>query len=448
MDVRLPDGRVITNVPDGTTRSELMRRVQSETGPQVGPPTGTFREFTDQPQGTPRQRMGFQLPHPIGPSREFVEFAKRHLPLAVASATAPLSGSVILSSLLGGAGAGITKAIQEFNKENISPQDALQSGFKTGSETAGEFLVGGGIAKALTPLARTIFGRSATEEGTRAVQFAREEGTFLPLDSVTDGQLLQGVRILLAGNRSSNQKAGDAARFIVGKINSFTGRAPDSETIAQATQKFLTKKPITGLDRFAQQGDKTSTVWFRELFTPSNAGGLNKLRKVAPEIHQDLLARNLANVFDQFTSKSSKFGETLDGFAFRKWFENNERTVLKIYGPAITQKLDNFSNYTRFLDKSIAKAEEGIQATPLVLRLGAEGSAAFGIPEISAVVQGASWVLGHTLMNPSSAAFKFFAALPGAGKAARTALQAGTAETGAGEFTLEKLKQKFSPGPQ
>lgn len=36
MDVRLPDGTIITNVPDGTTQEELLRRLGKELPPQVG----------------------------------------------------------------------------------------------------------------------------------------------------------------------------------------------------------------------------------------------------------------------------------------------------------------------------------------------------------------------------------------------------------------------------
>jgi hypothetical protein len=37
MDVRLPDGTIITNVPEGTTQSELMRRVGLMAEPSVAP---------------------------------------------------------------------------------------------------------------------------------------------------------------------------------------------------------------------------------------------------------------------------------------------------------------------------------------------------------------------------------------------------------------------------
>jgi hypothetical protein len=38
MDVRLPDGTIVTNVPEGITQSELLRRLGKSTSKETTPP--------------------------------------------------------------------------------------------------------------------------------------------------------------------------------------------------------------------------------------------------------------------------------------------------------------------------------------------------------------------------------------------------------------------------
>src|SRR5690606_27249361 len=140
---------------------------------------------------------------------------------------------------------------------------------------------------------------------------------------------------------------------------------------------------------------------------------------------------------NRFTQASPELGfRVVDGQGLRKWYVANRDDITRTYGFGTSKKLDDFTNYAQFLDSSVAQAERGVGGSlgrlGVVGRAAAETGGVAFLPNIALPVQGAAWVLGNTLMNPSSATFRFFSLLPTAGKAARAAAQAGAVEAEAG----------------
>src|SRR5690606_18742557 len=172
--------------------------------------------------------------------------------------------------------------------------------------------------------------------------------------------------------------------------------------------------------------------WVDAVVSSANAKGLEQLAKASPQLHRALLAKNLENTFERFTRWSPEIGfRVLDGNGLRKWYTANRDEITRVYGFGVSKKLDDFSNYAQFMDMPIAQAERGIGGPLGRLGVIGRGAAEAGglafLPNVALPVQGAAWMLGNTLMNPSSATFKFFSQLPKLGKAARSAAEAAAA---------------------
>src|SRR5690606_1855916 len=189
-------------------------------------------------------------------------------------------------------------------------------------------LIGGAAIRALSPAARAMFGRAATPEGEQAVEFARRRtgelldeaaaargtGEAMPtsgrlaveqgaprisVDSITDGSLLDATRFMLGGAATSNARARQAAQFINRELLSFTGEVPKSESIVQdAKHLIFSDDSLRSLRQFQRIDD--ADKWIDSVVTPSNATALNQLAQSSPELHRQILAKNLENVFNRF----------------------------------------------------------------------------------------------------------------------------------------------------
>lgn len=67
-DVRMPDGRIIRNVPEGTTQEELLRRLEIMDAQQQAAPT-----ITNIPTGVPEAEIGFGRPFVRGLGRQSID---------------------------------------------------------------------------------------------------------------------------------------------------------------------------------------------------------------------------------------------------------------------------------------------------------------------------------------------------------------------------------------
>lgn len=482
--VRVPGGALVTvEHPDGATDDQILAFARQQAfglpvgeivRPSIGPASDgpgidtvrgeqeLMRRVQEQLQATEPQ---FQ--RPFGENLQHqqlvtAEQGRAALPMVAGTALSTIPGGIIPSALMFGAGAGGGELLKNVAGGTAS----LQQAASTGLEGVRDSLVGGAIFRALAPVGRFIFGRPATAEGQAALEFARnrsgeladearamtpsgvavptaaadaiERGApRLPIDSITDGQLLQGAKMLLAGEIPANGRAKQAAQFINRELASFVGEVPKTASVVQdAKQLVFVDDSLKSLRQF---NHLTGDQWIDEVVTGANATALNQLARSSPDLHRQVLAKNLESVFNQFTRSAPDVGmglKALDGRALREWVVANGDDIARVYGPGVAQKLDSFSNYAQFLDDAVLQAERGpggsLGKLGTLLRGTAEGGGWAFLPKVILPLQGSAWVLGNTLMNPSSMTFRFFAALPKAGRTARTAMEAGAEEADAG----------------
>lgn len=476
--VRIPGGQIITvSHPDNASPEAVLAFAQQQVAgskqvPSIGPPR-------EGPADTVRgehelmQRVQDQFAESEFAYKDRIPFAQRlqhsqlvtpeqgrnALPLALGTALSVIPGGIIPSALMFGAGAGGGELLK-----NVAGGEAsLSEAGATAATGTRDALIGGTIFRSLAPLGRALFGRGATPEGEAAMEFARnrsggladeahaatplgqavptaaadavERGApRLPIDSITDGSLLSSARVLLAGELPSNGRAVQAAQFINRELASFTGPVPKTTSIVQdAKDLVFSDDTLKALRQFNHlEGDK----WIDEVVTSANATALNQLARSSPEIHRQILAKNLENAFNSVSRSAPDLGmglKAVDGGALRTWYRANSKDITRVYGPGVAQKLDDFTNYAQFLDGIVTQAERGVGGSlgkfGTILRTAAEGGGMGILPKVVLPLQASAWVLGNTLMNPSSAAFKFFAALPKAGRTVRTAAEAGSFST-------------------
>lgn len=470
-DVRMPDGTVIRNIPEGITQTELLRRYrQSERfrRPSIGPATPGARRA----EGEVTLSGEVGSPSPIGLTgldSEKSAQMRSALPLLTGMVASAGTGGIVAPALQFGGGSMIGDIAKNLfpgpTRPDVGPRGVLTSALRTGKNATRDALAGGLIFRSIQPAGQMLFGRSAptfrggnvarpsqselskeeaerfareglarlrdaaAREGVSHRQLAREIGApRLPLDSITEGNILSATRTLLPGTRASNTRAFQAAKFINEQLKGFEGRAPNAASVAGKVRALAsTVDDLAGFRRFSRIDD--SARWIDEAVSTGNLESINALSEISPELHQQLLSKFMQQTISRFTRSSERFGRVLDGAAFRQWFVNNGDEVAKLYGDDVASNLDNFTNYAQFLDDSVAKAEAGIGALPGLARAVAEGAGSltplFGQAQpLVWAGEASSWILGHTLMNPSTASFQFFAALPKAGPAVQLGITA------------------------
>lgn len=482
--VKTPDGIVTVDHPEGATEEQILgfaRQQHAARGVTVGPPEpgnvmSNDRDFLASVReqfeaGNPSFIESLFTP---GTLNVTPEQGRAGLPILAGTAASLFSGGIVPSALLFGAGAGGGELLGNTVGGNATLGDVA----RTGVEGTRDALIGGVAVKALSPLARFVFGRAATPEGEAALEFARRRssemadeafhgtraGDAVPsaaadamergapriaLDSITDGTLLDGAKMLVSGARPANVRATQAAQFINRELASFTGNVPKTSSVVQDAKSLVfaddSLRSLRQFDRF--DGDR----WVDEVVTGANETALAQLARSSPEVHRQILAKNLENTINSFSRNSPELGlKVLDGRGLNKWVADNKSDILRIYGFGTYRKLSDFTNYAQHLDTTIAQAEKGLGGSlgvgGTILRTGMEAGGMGFLPKVVLPLQGSAWVLGNTLMNPSSATFQFFAALPKAGRAIRPAAMAGAAALDAGPELPEDPRGMFGGG--
>jgi len=354
------------------------------------------------------------------------------------------------------------------------------------------FGLGAGMfTEAFTPVGRKVFGTpNVSEAAQRAEQFSartisnmtraqrREIGApYLSIDAVQDSKLLEGMRGFLAPDIAQTMRATKAAHWANREFGKLQGNVKQSISLQDDARAMVAQN--SDLQRWSRLGElngiKDPDEWVRRIATKSHADVLDEMRILNPELHHDILQKNLELVFQQFSREQPGFagGRVFNGEALRKWFEQNTDELRALYGrperlvdegrlafsrsigggipPEVLtaqkgstyQKLDDLTNWLQFTDKATEKAAasaaqaSGTQTFQGLLRAGAEttgGAMLVGSQPIETAglllgVQLYPTIWSSTLMNPSSNSFKFFRALPGIGKPVRAAI--------AGESALE-----------
>lgn len=264
MDIKMPDGTVIRNVPDGVTKAQLMQKLQkSQTQ------TNPLRPF----DRTPPSQQTFASPTPNDPgmfakmlqqvsgdasavereNTSFVDRAgpydlKKALPFAgglVGSALGPAGttmGALAGSSLLAGGGTTIGELLrQKLSDEQLSLPDAA----KEGAVTAAGNMAGGVLLKGLAATARKLFSSPLDDAAKAGAEFAREKGVPFPLSSAAPGtkasMAQQGSRALLPGELKTQMDANKVAQFLNREVSAIQAKGrPTMEAAVKGQQFFRT----------------------------------------------------------------------------------------------------------------------------------------------------------------------------------------------------------------
>lgn len=250
MTVRMPDGTLVRNVPVGTTKAELARRVGKArpfTGeldkPKVKPFTGKLDEETSAADAFYRQR-GLAPGHPLFASFNTPEQEAEMIPKiggVVGAMAVPGAGwgALALQSLGAFAGAGGGELLrQKITGEEIDPGKAIKTG---ATEGAGN-LVGGGVLKGLGGVAHHIFSSGPLPElGKQARQFAAQQDAPFPLGLTQPSGLQRLTGRMLGGRVANQQQAIKLAQSLNQSVGAFTSKARPIDEAAVRGQAFLRK---------------------------------------------------------------------------------------------------------------------------------------------------------------------------------------------------------------
>lgn len=265
-DVKLPDGTIIKNVPEGTTQSELMRRLGSAQSPRqqfVGPPgpifpsqldvdlsKGMFLGKVETPEDVRRGDMAETAASAAAAEREvpmldrfgFQQRAKVPLLATLGSLLVPGSGwgALGLQALAGAAGGTTGEMLRQ--KEAGETVD-VGSAAKVGAEAGATGLAAGGALKLLGAAAKAAFSTPLGDEAKAAAQFAREQGAPFPLSSAAPGtgasRTQTASRLLLPGEIRTQVDANKVSQFINRQVGSIVDRASPVDEAALKGQQYL-----------------------------------------------------------------------------------------------------------------------------------------------------------------------------------------------------------------
>lgn len=249
MDVKLPDGTVVTNVPEGTTQSQLMARLGKanklqpfNTNPNtpsvsaIAPDPGSFSAMAAQVKGQAQaieQETGF-LDRP--------STQRAVLPVAGGIAGAFVPGGLLASSLMAGGGAGGGELMaQLLNREQIDPKKAAIEGGKTAVGN----LAGGAVLKGLAATAKKLFSSPLDDAAKAGAAFAKEKGVPFQLSSAIPGssasKAQQTSRALLPGEVKTQLDANKVAQFLNREVSSIDAAGRPVDEAALKGQQFLRK---------------------------------------------------------------------------------------------------------------------------------------------------------------------------------------------------------------
>src|SRR5256885_1072526 len=179
-DVEMPDGTIITDVPEGTTQSELMRRYGAHQAhySSVGPiPEDPNMQQTMYRQVAQEEAQGNQQI----PLLQRESFHAASIPVlgAASSMMVPGAGPAALGlqSLFAGGGGTLGELLRQ--QQTREPTDIPAAAKYGAGQTVGT-AVGGGIVKGLGAVAKRIFSSPLTPEAQQAADFAGTRDLYKP----------------------------------------------------------------------------------------------------------------------------------------------------------------------------------------------------------------------------------------------------------------------------
>lgn len=280
----MPDGTLIRNVPEGTTQSELSRRLtkaRQQPTASIGPMTGEFQStVAGEADAVERQAPAFQ---------RFTMNAEQHAPAllggaaAVASGGASLPVSALISGLFTGGG---ELARQKMSRE---PTD-VQAAATEGGKVAAFGLAAGGVLKGLGALAGKLFRSPLGAEGQRAADFAKSEGLPFPLSSAAPAssaaKAQQSAGALMPAYIRNTSDAQQVTRELNKRVGLFTQKADVFDDAARRGQQFLKEAFDPG-----ETAMRDVFTGFKAKIGPDAQIELNATRSAAKTAYERMKAR-------------------------------------------------------------------------------------------------------------------------------------------------------------
>jgi hypothetical protein len=243
MDVRMPDGTVIRNVPEGTTKAQLQAKLgKAGGGPSMVPIDDPgimqrmYREVAGQAEQVQNETPFLE--------RMNARFAPGELAPALALPVAAMFPASIPGLI---AGSGATAGVATLGK--MSQQQALHQpvnvseAAKYGATEGVANLAGGMALKGLGAVAKKVFSSQLDEPAKAAAQFAREQGAPFPLSSAAPktpaGRIQQGARALLPGDIRTQVDANRVTTFLNNRVSRIVDNASPVDEAALKGQQFL-----------------------------------------------------------------------------------------------------------------------------------------------------------------------------------------------------------------
>lgn len=337
MDVRLPDGRIVKNVPDGTTKAELMRRlgglaqapafpVQTTQEMRAAPEQSSFDAFREMLGQVKGQAQDIEQETPFL-NRPSTQSLARKVAGPLIGAVAGPPGIIASSLLAGGMGAASALADQRVNREPIDVEAAA----KEGAVNAAGNAVGGVVIKGLGAVAKKLFASPLDEGGKNAAAFARENGLKFPLSSAVPGTGASVVQTAsrgpLLGEIKTQLDANKVAQFLNREVSTITAKGSPIDDAALKGQQFLRQ-----VFEPAETAYTNAFKGFRETVGDSTAipltetskvlqgaaDALTKRRATGPLVQQiqglakkpptELTALELDNLYAELLKKAGKNG--------------------------------------------------------------------------------------------------------------------------------------------
>lgn len=250
MDVKLPDGTIVKNVPEGTTQSQLMARLGKANRLQpfnfdLNTPSISAAEPDPDSVGKMASQVGedYQAAEAQNPWIERGSTQRQALAaLSGFVGSRVPGGGLLLSSLGAGAGGALGElGAQQFQNEPADLGEAAMEGAKQGAGN----LVGGGIIKGLSATARKLFGTTLDDSAKAAAGYAKEKGVPFPLSSAVPGSKAataqQASRALLPGEIKTQLDANKVAQFLNREVGTIQAQGRPIDEAALKGQQFLRK---------------------------------------------------------------------------------------------------------------------------------------------------------------------------------------------------------------
>lgn len=255
MDVRMEDGTIIKNVPEGTTKSALMARLGKLRGPNplqpfnLNPDTPSVSAAEPDPSSFAKMAAQMQQQTEAGEPSFMTRMGAvpqpKVLPIAGGIAGSLATGGtglvpLLLSSLGAGGGAGLGElGSQALSGEKLDPVAAA----KEGAVTAAGNMAGGLVLKGLGATAKALFSSPLDDTAKAAASFAQNKGVPFPLSSAAPGSragnIQQGTRLLLPGEVRTQVDANRVAQFLNREVAAIQSKGSPIDEAALKGQQFL-----------------------------------------------------------------------------------------------------------------------------------------------------------------------------------------------------------------